>query len=430
MARQKRRPWRSCTYRQALLLLPLLVCTTVAAFTLVGVAQAARPAHERYAPLLKQAYRKYGVLPRHLAGLIDVESGWDRYAVSPAGARYLTQFMPGTGASYGVYGKGKGAVRSQIFGAAHYLKDLGYKRGDPAAIRLAFASYNAGPGNPGAAGSYPEDVLAASGQYRGIGKGAGRSGTGLRAVVRRPSVERGSVEPGGEGLAGVLRDLLVDAGPAPIQSAGLAPPSFSAQAVLPSGYRPLQPEPVAPRGPDRLDAALTAISALRGAAPPRSTVHPGSVSGGVLGQRVNGNSGRGLHYGPSGGRGPGEVVGEPLDRPGAPTAPYVIKAVKEISAILGAPIQLGTGTQHSQYTTNGTVSAHWDGHAIDLPSRGKKLYAIGRSALIAAGMDPKKARKAPAGLYNVGGWQIIFGTNSLSLGGDHTDHVHVAPPRH
>jgi len=76
-------------------------------------------------------------------------------------------------------------------------------------------------------------------------------------------------------------------------------------------------------------------------------------------------------------------------------------------------------------TTNGTVSQHWVGEAADIPARGEDLVRLGQAALIAAGANPKWARKQRAGLYNIHGKQIIFGTNDPKLGGDHTDHLHI-----
>lgn len=138
---------------------------------------------------INRAARRHGVLPRHLAGLTEVESGFNRRAVSPAGAKWLTQFMPATAESYGVRGD---STRSQFEGAARYLSDLGYERGDKDAIRLALASYNAGPGNPSAAGDYPEKVLAASRKYKGIGRGGrpSRRGGFQRTVKTTPGVDR------------------------------------------------------------------------------------------------------------------------------------------------------------------------------------------------------------------------------------------------
>jgi hypothetical protein len=100
--------------------------------------------------------------------------------------------------------------------------------------------------------------------------------------------------------------------------------------------------------------------------------------------------------------------------------------------VLGGTLTGLDGSTHSRLTTTGNVSEHYTGNATDIftingkPARGKRLIAAGRAALIAAGMPRAKALRAPAGLYNVGNHQIIFGTNSRALGGDHTDHLHIS----
>lgn len=93
-----------------------------------------------------------------------------------------------------------------------------------------------------------------------------------------------------------------------------------------------------------------------------------------------------------------------------------------VSAIAGIPIQADTGATHSKYTVNGNISQHWTGDATDIPATGARLIRLGQAALIAAGMNPKKARKQKGGLYNVRGKQIIFATNE---GGNHHDHLHI-----
>jgi soluble lytic murein transglycosylase-like protein len=97
------------------------------------------------------AAKAYGIAPNDLAALLDYESAWNPRAQSSAGALGIAQFMPGTanGLSVNPYNP-----RSAIFGAAKYLHQLGY-----ASNRLlAFAKYNAGPGNPAAGAGYAQEV--------------------------------------------------------------------------------------------------------------------------------------------------------------------------------------------------------------------------------------------------------------------------------
>lgn len=69
------------------------------------------------------------------------ESGFDPFAVSPAGAQGLAQFMPDTAAAYGLADPFDpvAAIEAQ----AHLMSDLIGQLGSP---ELALAGYNAGPG--------------------------------------------------------------------------------------------------------------------------------------------------------------------------------------------------------------------------------------------------------------------------------------------
>lgn len=128
-----------------------------------------------------------------------------------------------------------------------------------------------------------------------------------------------------------------------------------------------------------------------------------------------------------GGGGGGSVQFAPgADRPGVHTVSAVKKFVRKISGLDGHPLTVGTGTQHSHMTTNGTVSDHWSGHAADIPATGKRLIHLGQLALIAAGMPRKQALKQKGGLFNVGGHQIIYGINDPARGGNHLNHLHVS----
>ncbi len=88
------------------------------------------------------ADQRHGFDPGQMRRLITQESGWDPDAVSPAGARGLTQFMPATGAEWNV---DFSSPRSQIEQGGAYLAHLrDYFGGD---MRKAIAAYNWGMGN-------------------------------------------------------------------------------------------------------------------------------------------------------------------------------------------------------------------------------------------------------------------------------------------
>ena len=95
-----------------------------------------------YGAEITAAAKKYGIDPALLAGLVKQESGFNPNAGSPAGARGLTQLMPGTAAGLGVTNVLDPA--QSLDGGAQYLKaQLDAFGGD---VARALAAYNAGPG--------------------------------------------------------------------------------------------------------------------------------------------------------------------------------------------------------------------------------------------------------------------------------------------
>lgn len=114
-----------------------------------------------------------------------------------------------------------------------------------------------------------------------------------------------------------------------------------------------------------------------------------------------------------------------MDRDGVATKPEVLEYVARLARIFGSPLTIGTGSNHRQYVNNdpkGHQSDHWFGEAADIPATGDTLTRLGQDALIAAGADPKWARKQRGGVFNIGGANILFNTK---VGGNHWNHLHV-----
>ncbi len=91
------------------------------------------------APLLRAAAR-WNVSAALLAAQLMAESNFNPFAVSPAGAQGIAQFIPSTAAAYGL--RDPFNPVEAIDAQAHLMSDLIRQLGSP---QLALAAYNAGP---------------------------------------------------------------------------------------------------------------------------------------------------------------------------------------------------------------------------------------------------------------------------------------------
>jgi soluble lytic murein transglycosylase-like protein len=114
---------------------------TAAAMATARPSQPTSPSEdEAYAREIAEASARYEVPERLIRAVIRVESGFDRRAVSPKGARGLMQLMPETAALLGV--RDPFDARQNIHGGTRHLRSMMERfRND---VRLAVAAYNAG----------------------------------------------------------------------------------------------------------------------------------------------------------------------------------------------------------------------------------------------------------------------------------------------
>jgi len=101
------------------------------------------PKKSRYDDLIKEAAERYGLPPALIRAVIMTESAFDPLAVSSAGAQGLMQLMPALSNEMGV--SDAFDPRENIMAGAQYLSSL--LEAQKGNIKLALASYNAGPGN-------------------------------------------------------------------------------------------------------------------------------------------------------------------------------------------------------------------------------------------------------------------------------------------
>jgi soluble lytic murein transglycosylase-like protein len=103
-----------------------------------------------YRDSIAHAASRWNVSAALLAAQLYAESGFNPFAVSPAGARGIAQFMPGTAHAYGL--RNPFDSRAAISAQAHLMRDLLRRFG---AVPLALAAYNAGPARVAACGCVP-----------------------------------------------------------------------------------------------------------------------------------------------------------------------------------------------------------------------------------------------------------------------------------
>jgi len=109
------------------------------------------PANQPLDAMISQIAIETGLDPKLLHALVIVESAYDIGAVSPVGARGLTQLMPATARELGVTNAFD--TEQNLRGGARYLAIQIGRFGD---LRLALAAYNSGPNRVARLGRVPD----------------------------------------------------------------------------------------------------------------------------------------------------------------------------------------------------------------------------------------------------------------------------------
>ena len=136
----------------------------------------------RYAGAIAGAAQRYNVSATLLSAQLYAESGFNPFAVSPAGAQGIAQLMPGTAAAMVLTDPFDAA--QAIDAQARLMRDLLRQFGS---VSLALAAYNAGPAPVKACGCVPPypETRGYVARILGLMGGAGEAlGSGARLKVR------------------------------------------------------------------------------------------------------------------------------------------------------------------------------------------------------------------------------------------------------
>ncbi|MCC6364359.1 MAG: lytic transglycosylase domain-containing protein [Bryobacterales bacterium] len=128
--------------------------------------------------IIDKVAQQYSMDPLLVHSVIQVESSYNKYAVSPKGAQGMMQLIPSTARTLGV--KNPFDARENIEAGVRYLKQLQAAFQDD---RLALAAYNSGPAAVAKYGSIPPYAETQNYVYQ-VGK---RWGAARRAAETKPA---------------------------------------------------------------------------------------------------------------------------------------------------------------------------------------------------------------------------------------------------
>jgi len=133
-----------------------------------------------FAPALARAAQRWNVSAALLAAQLYAESNFNPFATSPVGAQGIAQFMPETARAMGL--EDPFDAEQAIDAQARLMRDLLRRF---AAVPLALAAYNAGPGPVEACGCVPPfpETRGYVARILGLLGGMGEAGAGS-VVVR------------------------------------------------------------------------------------------------------------------------------------------------------------------------------------------------------------------------------------------------------
>jgi Transglycosylase SLT domain/D-alanyl-D-alanine carboxypeptidase len=137
---------------------------------------------QRFADPLSRAAQRWSVSATLLAAQLFAESGFNPFAVSPAGAQGIAQFMPGTARGMGL--RDPFDAPAAIDAQAHLMRDLLRRFGT---VPLALAAYNAGPTPVAACGCVPAipETRGYVARILGLMGGAGEGVTAAQGLTVR-----------------------------------------------------------------------------------------------------------------------------------------------------------------------------------------------------------------------------------------------------
>lgn len=154
------------------------------------------PSRHELKELAAQAARENGIDPALFMGLVEQESGWDPNAVSPTGARGMTQVLRSTAADPGfgvtpLTGDIDDPLTNLRFGARYFRSMLNRYDGD---VNKALAAYNGGAGNVDK-GRYSKEML---GYMPGVQSKAQKYGYEGGGQAAPPSLQAAYTDTPGE----------------------------------------------------------------------------------------------------------------------------------------------------------------------------------------------------------------------------------------